>query len=68
MAKHNTLLPKELVTRDNYQWLYIHLVSRCFGRYLECITMVPFCEFFNHHITDVLYDFHFQPDNPFKAE
>ncbi len=30
--------------------------------------MVPFCEFFNRHIADVLYDFAFKADNPYKSE
>jgi hypothetical protein len=25
-------IPEELLTRDNYKWLYAHLFSRCFGR------------------------------------
>lgn len=30
--------------------------------------MVPFCQFFNHHISDVLYDFAYNEENPYKSE
>lgn len=59
------VIPEELVTRENYKWLYAHLFSRCFGR-LESITLVPFCEFLNHHISNVFYDFEYNEGNPHK--
>lgn len=66
--KKYKIIPMEYVTKDNYRWIYIHLVSRCFGSNLKCITMVPFCQFFNHHTSDVFYDFAYEPENPFKDQ
>lgn len=42
-------------TRENYKWMYIHTVSRCFGSYLNSTYFVPFCELFNHSPVDVSY-------------
>jgi len=58
-------IDKKYVTLDNYRWLYAHLFSRCFGRY-ECLTLVPYCELFNHHISRVFYDYEYKSDNHFK--
>ena len=32
------------------------------------VTMVPFCELFNHECTDVYYDYLYRPDNIHKKE
>lgn len=59
---------KDTVTFENAKWIYTHLVTRCFGKYLAYVTMVPFCELFNHECTDVFYDFEYNGDNPSKTE
>ncbi|CAD8076387.1 unnamed protein product [Paramecium primaurelia] len=46
---------KETYSFDNIKWIFIHLVSRCFGSTLEQVAFVPFCEMFNHENTDVKY-------------
>lgn len=43
-------------------------MTRCFGKYLAYVTMVPFCELFNHECIDVYYDFEYNNDNPSKSE
>jgi hypothetical protein len=63
MAKYK-VIDKEYVTIENYKWLYAHMFSRCFGR--REITLVPFCELFNHHISRVFYDYEYLPGNPCK--
>lgn len=56
------------VTFENAKWIYTHLVTRCFGKYLNYVTMVPFCELFNHECVDVYYDFQYKADNPHKTD
>ncbi|CAD8098588.1 unnamed protein product [Paramecium primaurelia] len=46
---------KETYSYENIKWIFIHLVSRCFGSTLEQVAFVPFCEMFNHENTDVRY-------------
>ncbi|CAD8105416.1 unnamed protein product [Paramecium sonneborni] len=46
---------KETYCFENIKWIFIHLVSRCFGSTLEQVAFVPFCEMFNHENTDVRY-------------
>ncbi|CAK91275.1 unnamed protein product (macronuclear) [Paramecium tetraurelia] len=46
---------KETYSLENIKWIFIHLVSRCFGSTLEQVAFVPFCEMFNHENTDVRY-------------
>lgn len=36
------LFPGAILTEENIRWLHIHLVTRCFGKYFEYTTMVPF--------------------------
>ena len=38
-------------------------MTRCFGKYLEWVTMVPLVEMFNHECADVFYDFDYEDDN-----
>jgi len=38
-------------------------VTRCFGKYLEYVTFVPFVELMNHECSDVYYDFKYGPAN-----
>ena len=66
--KYPNLFKPETVTLENARWVYTHLVTRCFGKYLAYVTMVPFCELFNHECTDVFYDFEYNPNNPNKSE
>lgn len=53
---------------EDAKWIYIHLVSRCFGKYFAYVTMVPFAELLNHECSDVFYDFKYNEDNPAKSE
>lgn len=53
---------------EDAKWIYIHLVSRCFGKYFAYTSMVPFAELLNHECTDVFYDFKYNEDNEFKDE
>lgn len=39
------------------------LIKRCFGKFLEYVTMVPIVEMFNHECSDVYYDFDYLEDN-----
>lgn len=64
--KHPEVLKKDVFTYENIKWIYIHLVTRCFGKYFENVTMVPMAELFNHECTDVYYDFRYEEDNPNK--
>ena len=47
----------------------MHLVTRllcifrCFGKFLEYVTMVPIVEMLNHECTDVYYDFDYNSNN-----
>lgn len=41
--------------RENYRWIYIHTVSRCFGSFLNSTYFVPYCELLNHNVVDVSY-------------
>ncbi|CAD8180560.1 unnamed protein product [Paramecium pentaurelia] len=66
--KYPQLFKPDIVTLENAKWIYTHLVTRCFGKYLAYVTMVPFCELFNHECTDVFYDFEYNADNPHKSE
>lgn len=66
--KYRYYFKEETVSFDNVKWIYTHLVTRCFGKYLAYVTMVPFCELFNHECVDVYYDFTYNNDNPYKSE
>ena len=57
MSKYPDLFEQDTYSDDNIRWIYTHLVTRCFGKYLQYVTMVPFAEMFNHECTDVYYDF-----------
>ncbi|CAD8199077.1 unnamed protein product [Paramecium pentaurelia] len=55
--KYRNLFKPGTVTLENAIWLYTHIVSRSFGgQGLKYVTMVPFCELFNHEQVDVCYD------------
>ena len=58
------LLDPQIFSPENVRWIYTHLITRCFGKYLEYVTMVPFAEFFNHECSDVFYDLQFNENNP----
>lgn len=45
-------------------WIHTHLVTRCFGKYFQYTTMVPFAELFNHECSDVYYSMYYKPGNP----
>lgn len=30
-------------TKENYQWIYVHAVSRCFGSFMNSTYFTPFC-------------------------
>jgi len=62
--KYPDLLKPEVFTPENIRWIYTHLVTRCFGKYLEYITMIPIAELFNHECIDVYYDLEYYPENP----
>jgi len=62
--KYPGLLDPNIFTHENVRWIYTHLITRCFGKYLEYVTMVPFAEFFNHECSDVFYDLQFYENNP----
>ena len=32
----------KVFTPDNITWIHVHLVTRCFGKYFEYTTMVPY--------------------------
>jgi hypothetical protein len=63
MAKYKVIV-KEYITIENYKWLYAHLFSRCFGR--RGITLAPYCDLFNHHISRVFYDHEYLSGNSYK--
>lgn len=66
--KHPDILKKEFFTYENIKWIYIHLTTRCFGKYFEHVTMVPMAELFNHECTDVYYDFRYNEGNPARPK
>ena len=41
--------------KENYKWIYIHTISRCFGSFLNSTYFVPYCELFNHQAVNVSY-------------
>jgi hypothetical protein len=43
--------------------IFVFINLRCFGKYLEYITMVPIVELFNHENSDVFYDFDYKKEN-----
>lgn len=53
---------------EDAKWIYCHITSRCFGKYLENVTMVPFVELINHECVDVYYDYMYNENNPAKSE
>lgn len=59
---------KEAYSYENVKWIYIHLVSRCFGSNIAQVSFVPFCEMFNHENTNVRYTGLYRDDNPDKPE
>ncbi|CAK62992.1 unnamed protein product (macronuclear) [Paramecium tetraurelia] len=59
--KYRNLFKPGIVTEENAIWLYTHIISRSFGgQGLKYVTMVPFCELFNHEQVDVCYDFSYK--------
>ena len=62
--RYPDLIDPAYFTSENIQWIYTHLVTRCFGKYLEYVTMVPFAELFNHECSDVFYDLKYVEGNP----
>ncbi|CAD8175062.1 unnamed protein product [Paramecium octaurelia] len=56
-SKYPDLFKPGVVTLENIIWIYTSIVTRCFGgQGLKYVTMVPFCELFNHESADVCYD------------
>ncbi len=64
--KYPGLLDPEVFVPENVRWIYTHLITRCFGKYLEYVEMIPFAELFNHDCTDVYYDLEYYENNPHK--
>jgi len=62
--RYPEVLDPNIFTKENIRWIYTHLVTRCFGKYLEYITMIPFAELFNHETIDVYYDLEYYATNP----
>ncbi|CAD8129614.1 unnamed protein product [Paramecium sonneborni] len=55
--KFPSLFKPGIVTLENIIWIHTSIVTRCFGgQGLKYVTMVPFCELFNHESADVCYD------------
>ncbi|CAK65712.1 unnamed protein product (macronuclear) [Paramecium tetraurelia] len=55
--KFPNLYKPGIVTMENAIWIHTSIVTRCFGgQGLKYVTMVPFCELFNHECADVCYD------------
>ena len=57
LSKYPTVFKTETFSFENYKWFFTNIVTRCFGKYLNNITMVPLIEMFNHECSDVYYDF-----------
>ncbi|CAD8091646.1 unnamed protein product [Paramecium sonneborni] len=56
-SKFPSLFKPKIVTLENIIWIHTSIVTRCFGgQGLKYVTMVPFCELFNHESADVCYD------------
>ena len=53
-ARHS-ILQGGKITKESYKWILIHVSSRCFGKQLDFTSFVPFCDFFNHHVSSVSY-------------
>ena len=68
VQKYPDILKVSAFTPKRIRWAYTHLVTRCFGKYLEYTTMVPFAEFFNHECIDVYYDMEYYTNNPHKPK
>lgn len=56
MKKYPNDFNEETYTTDNIKWIWIHIVSRTFGNFLNYITFVPIAEMFNHENTDLYFD------------
>ncbi len=63
-AKYPEFYEKSTYSVENIKWIQSHLVTRCFGKYFEYTTMVPFAELFNHECVDVYYSMDYKPGNP----
>lgn len=63
-SRYPDLFPAKLLQEENIRWIHIHLVTRCFGKYFEYTTMVPFAELLNHECSDVYYTMFYKEDNP----
>ena len=48
LSRYPKLYNEDTYCYENAKWIYIHLVTRCFGKYLAYVTMVPFAEMLNH--------------------
>jgi hypothetical protein len=68
LQRYPNVFNPETYSFDNFKWIYSHLVTRCFGKYLCYVTMVPFAEFLNHECSDVYYDFYYEPHNPYRPK
>jgi hypothetical protein len=68
LKNYPDIFTEETFSDENCKWIYVHLVSRCFGNYFKYVTMVPFAEFFNHECSDVYYDFKYNEGNLKKKE
>ena len=56
IKKYPKLFNEKDFSFENTKWIHTHLTTRCFGKFLCYVTMVPFAEYFNHECTDVYYD------------
>lgn len=66
MKKYPNYFTEECYKYENIKWIYTHLVTRCFGKFLQYVTMVPIVEMFNHECSDLYYDFDYMDSNKNK--
>ncbi|KAM3139694.1 hypothetical protein pb186bvf_008152 [Paramecium bursaria] len=65
--KYNEVFDQELITIENFQSLYMILQTRIFGNTLPDLTLIPFCDLFNHECVNVYYELNYQEKENGKA-
>ena len=48
LEQYPNIFKPETFSWINFKWSYSHLVTRCFGKFLAYVTMVPLAEYLNH--------------------
>lgn len=66
LKKYPKWFSPEAYRPENAKWIYCHIVTRCFGKDLKNMAMVPFVELLNHECVDVYYDFVYSQGNPLR--